>query len=193
MKDKRILVDADGVLVQWSERFMDWALNDKKLILKEDHENFYWMEEKFNLSPTEGRKLVVEFNRSHHIGDLRAFRDSKKYIKRLVAEGFEFHCITAIEDRADVRDRRTKNLKHLFGDIFHDVTCVGTISSKEPYLAKYKDSGCYWIEDSVTNATIGHELGLNAIVIRHGHTKDFEHDDMHVVDSWKEIYDIISK
>ena len=56
---------------------------------------------------------------------------------------------------------------------------------KDEALAEYKDSGCWWIEDKPANADLGLTLGLNSILIEHGHNKDYKGNAI-VVKKWKE-------
>ena len=195
MKEKRIITDADGVLVNWIDTFMEWAVNEKKLKLLPEAERGYWVEAKFELEyEGQGHEYVHEFNRTERIRSLAPFRNSQKYVKQLANDGYEFHVITAIEDRPDIVERRTQNLRDLFGDVFHKVTCVGgTMNSgdKKPWLAEYKDTGCFWLEDSISHAVDGHDLGLETILLTHDYNVHFEHDDIHIVHDWDEVYDLI--
>jgi hypothetical protein len=79
----------------------------------------------------------------------------------------------------------------LFGEgIFDGITILNAGADKDEELAKWKDSGCYWVEDKVMNADVGTKLGLNSILMGHSHNTDI---DRHVrVQNWKEIYNIIT-
>jgi hypothetical protein len=63
-------------------------------------------------------------------------------------------------------------------------------ADKDEALAKYKETGCYWIEDKPENAMAGQKVGLNSLLMAHGHNVNY--DGAHVrVQNWKEIYEII--
>lgn len=64
-------------------------------------------------------------------------------------------------------------------------------ADKDEALEEYRDSGCFWIEDKVENAELGVELGLETILIEHGHNEDYENENIQKVTHWKEIYDLI--
>ena len=83
------------------------------------------------------------------------------------------------------------NLRKLFGDTaFTRVLCIDTGADKDEALAPYKDSGLMWIEDKPENALVGHNLGLESILIEHAHNMDFKHDDIPVVKGWEEIFEL---
>jgi len=191
MKSKIILSDCDGVLVNWIDACIDWAVKNGNT-LKSDHQDHYAVEDKFEgMTTAQGLELVYEFNETECISSLVPERDALKYIPEIVAAGYRLHVITAITDNPVVVQRRVHNLKSLYGDIFTEITCVGNNKSKTEHLAEYKDSGCYWIEDSPTHAIDGHKLGLETILMAHDHNVDFDHDDIHVVNNWKEIHALI--
>jgi hypothetical protein len=84
------------------------------------------------------------------------------------------------------------NLCKLFGKTaFEKFIILETGADKDEALAPYKDKGYYWIEDKITNAVVGHELGLKSLLVEHGHNMDYEHPEIPRVKSWKEIYEII--
>ena len=41
-------------------------------------------------------------------------------------------------------------------------------------------------------AETGHKLGLETVLMSHDYNAYFEHDDIHVVGDWKQIYDLIA-
>ena len=85
------------------------------------------------------------------------------------------------------------NLNKLFGDTaFESVTCLATGADKSQALAKYEGSGCYWVEDLPKNAEAGNDLGLQAILMEHGHNMHYFHQDIPVVKNWKQIYELIT-
>ena len=82
-------------------------------------------------------------------------------------------------------------LDKLFGKgTFVTVTCPATGADKDKALAKYKDSGCYWVEDKPENALAGKRAGLKPILMEHGFNMD--NKDFTLVKNWKEIYNIVS-
>ena len=193
MKTKRILTDADGVLLNWTEAFVAWAY-ERGYTLKEDHEHHYRVESKLHgVSTDQGNVLVDDFNASSALRSLKPFRDAQTYVPMIAGLGFEFHCITSIDNHPDIVDNRTHNLRELFGDIFHEVTCVPDHENKTKYLSEYKDSECIWVEDHVKNAINGHDLGLRSIIMSHDANLHLDHDGIHRVHTWKEIYESINR
>lgn len=193
MRNKRLLVDCDGVLLCWVEGFEKWLLEVHNKVMEPEQPGVYKVEHRVpGLTSVEAHDLVHEFNRSDYIEFLTPFRDAQKYVKKLHEEGFTFHCITAIEDNAIIYNRRWNNIRTLFGDAVDELTLVGGMASKIHHLTKYRDTGRYWIEDSIENAIDGHNLGLETMLVSHNHSLDFKHDDIHVVQDWKEIYEIIT-
>ena len=187
--DKLILVDCDGVLLDWKYSFVKWMSENNYEVVRE---GVYDIAEMFDLSKRESRILVRQFNESARIGFLPGLRDAIKYVKRLHEEGYIFHCITSLSTDYYAGKLREQNLERLFGkDVFEKVVCLDCGADKDEGLLPYKDSGCIWVEDKPSNAECGVRMGLQSILISHEFNKDFSHPDIIKVSKWKEIYEEI--
>ncbi len=191
MKNKIILTDADGVLLDWEYAF-DVYLRTHGFNKVEGGEYQCSIGKRYGIEPDQGKKLVKIFNESAHMGFLPPLRDAMYYVKRLHEEhGFVFHCITSLSKDENAQELRRMNLKKLFGETaFEKFIFLDTGADKDEVLEKYRGTGYYWIEDKTTNAQVGHDLGLKSLLMEHGHNMD--HDTpFPKVKNWKEIYDII--
>jgi FMN phosphatase YigB (HAD superfamily) len=190
MKDKLILTDADGVLLDWEYSFDQWMKrHDYKVI---SHGN-YQMDIKYGLEKKETMRLVRMFNESAWIRKLPPLRDAIKYVKKLHQEhGYIFHAITSLSNDDYSQHLRTKNLREMFGDtVFEKYVYLDTGADKDEVLKAYKGSGCYWIEDKPENVDVGIGLGLNGILMNHEHNKSYN-GNAKCVHNWKEIYNIVT-
>lgn len=192
MKDKVILVDCDGVLLDWEYSFDRWMKRHGYEIAKDGHGK-YRMFEKYGLEKTEAKRLVRMFNESATIRKLPPLRDAIKYVKKLHEEhGYIFHCITSLSKDQYAQHLRTKNLIEMFGpSVFEEYIYLDTGADKDEALEKYRDSGCYWVEDKIKNAELGHDLGLKSILVQHEYSKYYMNPAIPKTKTWKEIYNII--
>jgi hypothetical protein len=89
---------------------------------------------------------------------------------------------------------REMNLKKLFGDTaFEKVICLDTGADKDEALLPYKGTGCWWVEDKYVNAELGHNLGLNSLIMEHGHNMHYFHDSIPIVKNWREAFERITQ
>ena len=188
-----ILVDADGVLLDWEWAFSVW-MEEHGFVKTEGSQFIYDIGKRYGIDHEQGRKLIKIFNESAAIGFLPPLRDAMYYVKRLHEEhGYVFHCITSLSLDANAGKLREMNLRKLFGKTaFEKITCLETGADKNDALEPYRDSGCWWIEDKPENAEVGHELGLRSILIEHGHNMNHVNEQIPVVKNWREIYAIIT-
>jgi hypothetical protein len=116
------------------------------------------------------------------------------YVKRLHEEhGYVFHCITSVSVEPNAVKLREMNLRKLFGKTaFQKIVCLDTGADKDNALFPYRDTGCFWCEDKVENAELGASLGLNSLLMEHGHNMNHYHPGVRTVKNWKEIYEIIT-
>ena len=109
----------------------------------------------------------------------------------MAAEGWEFICVTSLSTNKYAQKLRKRNLDKLFGKgTFVSVVCLPTGADKDAALLKYKDSGCYWVEDKPENALAGAKVGLKPILMEHGFNMDCK--DFPLVKNWKDIYEIVN-
>jgi FMN phosphatase YigB (HAD superfamily) len=187
--DKLILVDADGVLLDWKYSFYKFMNENGYTVIEESK---YDIAQTFGITKEQSRQLVRQFNESARIGFLPGFRDAIKYVKKLHSEGYVFHCITSLSTDYYAGKLREQNLERLFGEgVFEKVVCLDCGADKDDGLLPYKDSGCVWVEDKPSNAECGLNLGLRSFLIEHDHNKDYVNNNLVKVKNWKEIYESI--
>lgn len=192
MKNKIILTDADGVLLDWEWAFSVW-MQERGYTIAENAKKSYYLHHHYNeLEQKDAKRVVKTFNESAAIGFLPAMRDATYYVKRLYEEhGYQFRVITSLSLDKDAQRLREMNLRKIFGNAIEDVICLATGADKDEALAPYKDSGMFWIEDKPSNADCGYNLGLKSILIEHGHNMHHECP-YPIVKNWKEIYELIT-
>jgi len=192
MKNSRIVVDVDGVMLNWSEGFNAWATHYKHLTLKEDSEFIFDVADRFEEDDLIGFQLVHQFNNSDYIQMLEPWEGAVEHVERLVEDGYTFHAITSLGSSPRAAENRKANLEAVFGEnVFVNIQCLSVFESKSHSLLPYKDTGCYWVEDNMNNALIGHRLGLNAVLMHDTTNKDDHHDDIPRVE-WHSLYEMIS-
>ena len=192
-KDKIILTDCDGVILDWEEGFSIWMEHHGHQKV-EGYQYMYNIGQRYGMSSEAGNKLVKQFNESAAIGFLPPLRDAQFFVKKLHEQHqYKFICITSLSLDPYARQLRQRNLKKLMGDAFLDVVCLDTGADKDEILAEYgaKYKGNYWIEDKPENVQWGIDAGLNGILIEHGHNLDYKGSAI-VVKNWEEIYNIIT-
>ena len=188
-----ILVDADGVLLNWEYAFSIW-MEQHGFTKLPGSEFQYEINQRYNIEYNQGRKLIKMFNESAAIGFLPPLRDAMYYVKRLHEEhGYVFHCITSLSSDVSAQKLREMNLAKLFGNTaFEHIVCLETGADKNEALAPYRDSGCWWVEDKPENAEVGLDLGLRSILMEHGHNMNHVNEQIPVVKNWREIYNLIT-
>jgi len=189
IKNKVILTDCDGVLLDWDYSFNQW-MKRHGFTLQEEFKYSYSLQERYNITTEEKREVVRRFNESATAGFLTPFRDSVKYITKLYEEhGYVFRVITSFSlERYSVR-LRERNLQDIFGNAIEKVISLDTGADKTEALLPYVDSECYWIEDKVENAKVGQSLGLTSLLLDHPHNRQWE--EIKRVSNWKDIYQTI--
>ena len=191
--NKVILTDADGVLLNW-----EWAFNvhmmENGFAEVEDSKLHYDMAVRYGITREQVVKLIRNFNASAAIGFLPPQRDAVYYVKKLHEKhGYKFHCITSVSADENAQKLREMNIQKIFGETtFERIVCLDTGAPKDDVLQEYEGTGLYWVEDHIKNAEVGYELGLNPLLMVHGHNMDHEHPGITPVKNWQEIYQLIT-
>ena len=186
--DKVILTDCDGVLMNWEYAFNVWIQRQGFKMVK-GGENHYDMGLRYGLPSDAKKALVKTFNESAAIGFLPPLRDAMYYVDLLHRKhGYVFHMLTSLSLDPAAQELRIQNTKKLFGETaFEKFVFADCGADKDDILAPYKDTGYYWIEDKVENAELGWSLGLESIVMEHGHNMNDKR--FPTMKNWKEIYE----
>ena len=187
--DKRIILDCDGVLLDWAYAFDVWMVEHGYSKISNTNQ-YYEQTRRYGISQVEAVSQIKKFNESGCVGFIPAFRDSVEYVTKLSELGWKFEVISCLDKDKYAQKLRQKNLLHLFGDVFDFIDCAldFTVGKEQYLLDRYKGKNYYWIEDSVDHAESGKRVGLNSIVMDHPYNKEW---DGLRVKNWKEIYQII--
>jgi hypothetical protein len=183
--NQTILTDADGVLLSWEDHFHIWMEARGYNKVKND---IYHINEQYDMSRKESKRLVEEFNNSAWIGWCPPLRDARSGVARLVENGYKFICITSLSLDPYAHELRWQNLRTVFGsDAFDELVCLGTGADKDAALEPYRNSGLWWIEDKIENAVLGANLGLNTIIIDHSYNKELNDARIRRAHNWKDV------
>jgi FMN phosphatase YigB (HAD superfamily) len=187
IKDKVILTDVDGVLLDWGYAFDTW-MNRHGYKINGELDN-YSVHVRYKLQTKESKRLVRMFNESAWMRKLPPYKDAIKWVKKLHEEhGYVFHVITSQTDDQYAQHLRIKNLREMFGDtVFEKFIILDTGADKDYALEQYLDTGAYWIDDKPENVATGIDMGLDGILMGHSHNKDYNGDAQRIC-SWENIY-----
>ena len=99
--------------------------------------------------------------------------------------------ITSLSLDPSAQQLRIDNTRKLFGETaFEHFIFADTGADKDDVLEPYRDSGLLWVEDKIENAELGDRLGLNSIIMEHGH--NMHYNKLPVYKNWAEIYDSLT-
>jgi hypothetical protein len=187
--EKIILTDCDGVMLEWNMMFHQW-MAQMGYQFQPQTEHCYSIAKRYGISTEQAAECVSTFNHSARIGWLPSFRDSIYYMTQLhQRHGYQFAVITSLSDCMYAQRLRQQNLHQLFGtSMFHSIVCLATGADKTPELTRWRDSGCWWVEDSAPNAALGASLGLRSLLMTHSYNVNEPSPGAQPVSDWAHIY-----
>lgn len=195
MKEKHILTDCDGVLLNWNDTFTGFMAAKGFPLIKEK-EHSYAISDRHGLPSKDAYQLIREFNEGPYMAMLPALSDSVEYVRKLHTDGFEFTCVTSISDAPQSHTYRLQNLYNVFGFNFKELRCLKMGANKKEELGRWAGTGYYWIEDHPAQAEAGAAVGLKPILIQHPYNADYHNNDkFHIVpleNAWRDIYNVIT-
>ena len=187
----KILVDVDGVLLDWEPAFDAWMAERGFQIKQPDVYNQYVRYGFKNKKQSD--TLVKQFNESAWMGFLKPLRDSVDWVHQLKSKNYHFEAITSLSTDHWAGELRRMNLERFFGrGTFFRVQCLDTGADKVEALKEY-EPGHWWVEDKPENALAGLEAGHKPILISHSWNMDFEHPEVVRANNWQEVYNIVTK
>ena len=186
---KKIIVDCDGVLLDWAYAFDVWMFEQGYKRLP-DTDKYYDQSMRYGIDKKTANQKVKIFNESGCVGFIPAYKDAVEYVNKLYDLGWKFEVVSCLDKDKYAQKLRAENLLHLFGNVFDFIDCgLDYFIGKEQYLLdRYKDKGYYWIEDSVSHAISGKNVGLKSIIMDHEYNKEWKGIR---VKNWKEVYHLL--
>ena len=190
MKQKYIITDIDGVVLDWEEGFSVWAEHHGHEKV-EGYQFKYSIGDRYGLTHQQGNQMVKTFNESAAIGFLPPLRDAQFFIKKLHEQHrYKFIALTSLSLDPYAHALRERNLAKLMGKYaFSKVICLDTGADKDEVLSKYKGTGYTWVEDKVENAVAGDKFGLDSIVMEHGY--NMNNEEFPLMKGWKDVYEYL--
>lgn len=188
---KRILTDADGVLLDWEAGLHRWMemqghRKDSPLASREIQSAYP------ELGREEARRCISQFCGSSHIGFLEAERDARSGVAKLVEHGYTFTVITSLGTDPFTQKLREQNLVNLFGkDAIDEVIFLDIDADKGEVLAEFAASDYFWVEDKIQNAEAGLDWGIRPILVNHLHNQNYINPKIFRVDTWDDIVRIV--
>jgi len=190
MKKKTMVVDCDGVLMNWEYAF-NLYMEEHGFEMIENAKMIYNIGVRYDISEKQGKTMIKHFNESAMIGFLPPLRDAVEYVTKLGEEGWKFICVTSLSTNKYAQKLRRKNIDKLFGEgVFEEVICLPTGADKDKVLQQFEGSNMWFVEDKVENALHGEAVGLRGLVMEHGY--NMNDDRVRRVKNWKEIYEIVT-
>jgi len=189
--DKILLTDCDGVLLDWESKFEVFAVR-LGYRFKDNYANTYSIGDQLGISHQESHDLIAKFNASSDFESIPAWKDSVDGIAKFKADGWKIVIITTAGLHPWTYGLRQSNLNKVFGEGAIDELYVLELhGDKGIELAKYKDSGFYWIEDKPSNAELAYRYGLKPLLMNNPHNSSYN-GKLIRVNTWKEIYSTIT-
>lgn len=155
-----ILVDVDGVLLDWTSRFpyflQKMGYDREAAIFMHATDEWKTVEELTGLDTEQALKLVDAYCRSKFMRYLSPYKDALIAVNHL-KRYYDFVAVTAITNHPDTIQNRTENLEFWYPGAFKEVHCVGVDGDKQVILSKY--SPTIWIDDSPKHISEGLRAG----------------------------------
>lgn len=185
-KDKVILTDCDGVLLDWQVKFDTWVQR-QGYRFRENYRSHYGIDQQLDISKETAHDLIARFNRGSDFEHLPPWRDSVDVVRRMHSQGWRFVVITTAGLHPWTWGLRRSNLDRVFGEgIIEELHVLELHGDKGVKLIDYQDSGYHWIEDKPANADLGFDYGLQPVLMN----TEFNRNSIGNwprVNTWKEI------
>jgi FMN phosphatase YigB (HAD superfamily) len=176
-----LLLDADGVLLDWSgglDRYL--AATHPKLSLISHDESGFSLMDRMGIGGEEADRLISSFHVDPLFGQLKALPGAVVTLD-ILQHWFTMVVITACGTDPLTQQMRRDNLVSLFGDVFEEIWCTDTFREKAKYLKMYPPS--WWVEDHFSNAVMGALLGHHSVLIDAEHNRTSSHEKVHRVEN----------
>lgn len=165
-----VLLDCDGVLLEWDLAFARWCRQHHDIDPSLDGPQSWGLGEWLGTDDKTALDLVARFNASPCFGNIWPCTKALQGVFELVQDGHRIEVVTSCSDDASAIAARKKNLLTSFGDVFDKLHCLPLGASKDVVLSNYAP-GAIWVEDNYTHALAGRILGHHTFMIKRSHNR----------------------
>lgn len=166
MTGKIIILDCDGVLLNWRDTYVDW-LAKFGLIGEEDKASYHFKDAitvpgdpEYKLKDGQFADALSEiFNQTYLLSKLPPNPGAIQAIRELSEAGYVLKVVSSYTTQFEAMKSREYNLKSVFGNVFQEITSLPLHASKEEYLSK-QDKNAYFVEDSLGNLLSAEKVGF---------------------------------
>lgn len=189
-----LVLDGDSVILDWFGGFTSF-LNEKGICTKHV-EHFHGTT---NFIPTEqitgisckkiSQSLMNEFSNTDWLERLPTFqKGTDKHLHEL-EKHYNIVVLTCIGESEEIKNKRIKNLKSLYGDIFSGIICINYNTSKEKHLSVLQKNFNVkaFIDDRIGHIEEAIRAGVNPILFSRGSKEEPTPEDFLILKCWSEI------
>ena len=200
LKNKPIIIlDCDSVLLDWVTLFMSfleirgYCLNHIKNV--KGTTKFTHVSEFLKNSDVKVIDAVIkDFNSGDSLEKLPPFESCTKEVVKELSLNYNLVVLSCLGSEKSEIEKRNKNLLDVFGDVFSGIICIKYGESKENYIKaiNQKYDVTTFIDDRYKHIEESLHAGVKPILFFiDGDLYDMERDDFFVINSIKEINNII--
>lgn len=188
-----IILDCDGVLLDWESAFRRWAVTKLRRPLPAFPQSWSlasWLK----VPGGEAINMIHEFNHGVHFAGLLPIDGAEIATRVLWEMGHTLHVVTSCSRNPDVRKMRSYNLDRYFPGRFSSLTCLNLGESKAETLTGFGPS--IWVEDNYHSALHGLEAGHRSFMLRCPHNREWEADSVPEIewhDDWFSLFESITQ
>lgn len=170
MADIVILLDIDGVCLNWEQGLEDYLQAHRPHLTQAElfDEHAFDLASRYGISSDDANQLVWDFHHHSSFANLSPMPGSTQAIHDLRNQG-KLVAITACGTTDRIRNFRIENLNKCFGTSFSEIYCTNNFEEKKSYLSNYPSS--FWVEDHMNNAIMGAELGHKSYLVSAKHNQ----------------------
>lgn len=175
---KTVILDCDGVLLNWRHSFTQWMT---ELGLFRTHND--WPETDYSFSAhrqpcsLSEKQLIEIFNSTYHIGKLPPIEDAVSAVQKFQSYGYTIKVVTAFSSSYEAMKSRENNLIAVFGNVFQEIVSVPFAASKKEWLSKQPKDSIY-VEDLHSHLEAAIDVGFDpkrCFLIPYKYNEDYKY------------------
>ena len=164
-----IILDCDGVLLNWRDSFNRWCIENG--FFKNDNSWPDWdyryqpyIQSEYASIPGFDLTLGKLFAESYHISKLPPITGAVEAVRKMYYSGHSLKIITSFSDNYMSKKMRERNLVNVFGNVFEEMVALPFRASKLERLAAFnKQDHCVYVEDFEKHLDEAVEAGIPAV------------------------------
>lgn len=187
MTNNTLIVDCDGVLLDWLYEFHTWISKQNYVLYDKTS---YSLAKSYGVSLAQINERIDYFNKNFVVEKM--INGAHDALSLFHANGWNIRCVTSFSQCSNAMNARKIHLQKKFNNVFDDICVLPLHHSKRNYLTQFAyNTNTIYVEDNIKNVDDATQLGIQSYLLKYPYNQHYN-GIANMVNNWQAISQTLS-